>query len=108
VIGFHCSDCSVPLGLAGGGERTARLWIVSEFLPLGAPGGNRGLQVRLSGRGHLAGNTGLVSGNEVIALRDTDLFTYTRVVIAVSSGRRRACRNGRSGRGRRRSIAVRR
>ena len=60
--------------LAGGGETSTRLWIVSEFLPLGAPGGYGNSQISARGFRHLAGDAGLVSGDEVIAFSDTHLL----------------------------------
>ena len=74
VIAFHCGHRRLALARAGSGESSACLWIVSQFLPLGAPGDDGSFQVRARLFRHFAGDTRFVSSNEVIALGDTDLI----------------------------------
>src|SRR5690242_2473239 len=88
VVSLHRSHRGLALGLAGGGECTARLRIVSELFPLGAPGRYRRLQICLSSRWDLARDAGLVSVDEVVAFSDPDRLSCVRVRIAVAVSRR--------------------
>src|SRR6185369_1220090 len=75
---LHRDHCCLALALAGIGECAPSLWVFSHFLPVAAQGCYRSPHVRASGFvRNLAGYATLVSGDEVVALSDTNLLTCT-------------------------------
>ena len=87
VIGLHLRARGFELRLANACECGAALWIVSQFLPLRAPGIYRRLKLRAGLFRHLRRHAIFISRNKGVAFRNANLSS--------SRGSRSCCRRSR-------------
>lgn len=91
VVSFELRAGCVELSLADICKRSSCLWVISKFLPLGAPGCERLPVLRASSFGNFRSHAIVVRSQETVAFRDADLFGARRVSVPVGydRGRRR-------------------
>ena len=89
VVSFHLRTSILELSLANGYERSPCLWVVSELLPVCAPGIDYVPELGPISFGNLGGNAILVGGDKAVAFSDANLSSWAGVVVPVGGCARR-------------------